>query len=374
MSVQIYLVGGAVRDALLGVPVHDKDYLVVGADAAYMLAAGFVQVGKDFPVFLHPQNHCEYALARLERKTGSAHGDFVTDSSASVTLEQDLARRDFTINAIAQDDKGGLHDPHGGVADIRQRVLRHIGSAFSEDPLRVLRLARFYASLGTEDAPFRVDEHTFQLAQQMVARGDLNHLSAERIWQECQRALASAAPWRFYQLLADLGAQKYVYIADDALLAQGLDWLQAAHQNLSAHQPHPAKIAFAALCVPLADNQIQQLCQKLRAPVAYMRAAQLASGAQRLWAMADEGKAAAILDLIQRHQGWQQHNGFALALADLALVHPQAADLLQRAHGAAQKISAQAVIASGARGKDIGSALAQQRLIAIQNVLKIENP
>ena len=189
-----YLVGGAVRDRLLGLPPGDRDFVVVGQTPEAMLARGFRPVGRDFPVFLHPRTQEEHALARTERKSGRGHRGFVVDSDPAVTLEQDLERRDFTINAIAEAEDGTLVDPFGGARDLAARVLRHVGPAFAEDPLRVLRAARFlarFAPLG-----FRVAPDTMQLMRAMVDAGELADLTAERVWQELERALASPASRR----------------------------------------------------------------------------------------------------------------------------------------------------------------------------------
>ena len=189
-----YLVGGAVRDALLGLPVKDRDWVVVGATPEAMAEAGYRPVGRDFPVFLHPETHEEHALARTERKSGPGYRGFVFDTDPSVTLEEDLSRRDLTINAIARRGNGELVDPYGGVRDVERRVLRHVSDAFVEDPVRVLRVARFAARL----APFgfRVAEETRALMRRMVADGEVAHLVAERVWQELEGALGAAARGR----------------------------------------------------------------------------------------------------------------------------------------------------------------------------------
>lgn len=214
-TLQTWLVGGAVRDALLGLPAGDRDHVVVGADPQKMLTAGYTQVGRDFPVFLHPVTHEEYALARTERKSARGHTGFVVHAAPDVTLEQDLQRRDFTINAIAQASDGSLVDPFGGVHDIHDRLLRHVGPAFVEDPLRVLRAARFMARL----APlgFRIAEPTMVLMRQMVKAGELADLTAERVWQELRRALGSVQPSAFLQTLRECGALAVVLPEIDAL-------------------------------------------------------------------------------------------------------------------------------------------------------------
>ncbi|HEX5698070.1 MAG TPA: multifunctional CCA tRNA nucleotidyl transferase/2'3'-cyclic phosphodiesterase/2'nucleotidase/phosphatase, partial [Rhodoferax sp.] len=209
---QTYLVGGAVRDALLGWPVTDRDWVVVGATPEHMLAQGFLPVGKDFPVFLHPQTHDEYALARTERKTAPGYHGFAVHAHPDVTLEEDLARRDITVNAMAvaachvqqngQWDTHHLIDPHGGLQDLSARVFRHVSPAFREDPVRILRVARLAARF----ADFTVAPETLQLMREMVATGEVDHLVAERVWQELARGLMEAKPSRMFAVLRDCGA------------------------------------------------------------------------------------------------------------------------------------------------------------------------
>lgn len=199
---EIYLVGGAVRDALLGLSGSDRDWVVVGATPAQMLAQGFVPVGRDFPVFLHPESREEHALARTERKTGMGYKGFVVHASPEVTLEQDLARRDLTINAMAQDVHGRLIDPYGGQTDLARKVLRHVTEAFREDPVRILRLARFAARFGD----FQVASETLALCREMVALGEVDALVPERVWQELERGLMTSHPMRMAQVLVECGA------------------------------------------------------------------------------------------------------------------------------------------------------------------------
>ncbi|MDO4643615.1 MAG: tRNA nucleotidyltransferase [Cardiobacteriaceae bacterium] len=216
---EIFLVGGAVRDALLGLPVKDRDWVVVGASAQELLAQGYHQVGRDFPVFLHPESKEEYALARQERKTGHGHQAFSFHFSPDVTLETDLLRRDLTLNAIAQSADGKIIDPYGGQADIAARLLRHVSPAFAEDPLRVLRLMRFYARF----APlgFEIAAETLALCREIVAAGELKHLSGERIWAECEKALATSAPQCFFTGLQQVGALNVLgFSVDDAQLTK----------------------------------------------------------------------------------------------------------------------------------------------------------
>ena len=199
---RIYTVGGAVRDELLGLPVQDRDYVVVGASPAQMIERGFRQVGRDFPVFLHPKSHEEYALARTERKSGRGYAGFSFDAAPGVTLEEDLARRDLTINAIARAGDGSLTDPFNGVADVQARVLRHVGPAFVEDPVRLLRVARFAARF----TDFSLAPETLALMREMVGNGEIDHLVAERVWQEIARGLMENKPSRMFVVLRECGA------------------------------------------------------------------------------------------------------------------------------------------------------------------------
>ena len=210
-----YLVGGAVRDRLLGLPVKDNDWVVTGTTPEAMLEAGFTPVGKDFPVFIHPQSGDEYALARTERKSGKGYHGFQFHADEEVTLEQDLQRRDLTINALAEDEDGNVIDTVGGQADLEQRILRHVSPAFAEDPVRILRIARFlarYASMG-----FRIADETMQLMKDMVAAGEVDELVAERIWQETHGALCEAHPEKFIEALRECGALRIIYPEIDRL-------------------------------------------------------------------------------------------------------------------------------------------------------------
>ena len=204
---QIYQVGGAVRDSLLGLPVKDRDYVVVGATPEQMAAAGFRAVGKDFPVFLHPETQQEHALARTERKTAKGYKGFDVYAAPEVTLEEDLARRDFTINAIAQAPDGRLIDPYHGQRDIQQKVLRHVTMAFSEDPVRILRAGRFLARF----TDFSLADETLALMQSMVADGEVDALVPERVWQEIARGLMEAKPSRMFEMLRACGALKVIF-------------------------------------------------------------------------------------------------------------------------------------------------------------------
>jgi tRNA nucleotidyltransferase (CCA-adding enzyme) len=214
-AMQVYLVGGAVRDRLLGREVSERDWVVVGATPGELERAGFIPVGRDFPVFLHPKTKEEHALARLERKVAPGYRGFTTEFSPDVKLEDDLRRRDLTINAMAQDSAGNIVDPYGGQRDLEARLLRHVSEAFAEDPVRILRVARFaarYAPLG-----FQIADETLALMRQMVADGEANALVAERVWTETEKALGEPCPDVFISVLRDCGALKVVYPEIDAL-------------------------------------------------------------------------------------------------------------------------------------------------------------
>ena len=243
-----YLVGGAVRDALLGLPVHERDWVVVGANPATMQAAGFRPVGKDFPVFLHPDTHEEYALARTERKSGHGYGGFTFHADETVTLADDLIRRDLTINAMAQDKDGKLIDPYGGQQDLRDRLLRHVSPAFVEDPLRVLRIARFAARF--HGLGFRIAPETLTLMRQLVDSGELDHLVAERVWKETARALMEDAPHLYLRVLNDCGALRVLFPEVAAL-----DGVPQPQQ----HHPEVDTLAHLYLCLEQAAMHQQPL-------------------------------------------------------------------------------------------------------------------
>ncbi|MBX9868265.1 MAG: multifunctional CCA addition/repair protein, partial [Burkholderiaceae bacterium] len=212
-----YVVGGAVRDRLLGLPVQDKDYVVVGATPEIMLKQGYTPVGKDFPVFLHPKTHEEYALARTERKTAPGYKGFVFHADAAVTLEQDLIRRDLTINAMAEDENGVLIDPFHGQRDLQDRIFRHVSPAFAEDPVRILRIARFAARFSQPPFAFSLAPETLSLMQSMVQAGEVDALVAERVWQEIARGLMEAKPSRMFEVLRACGALQRLLPELDAL-------------------------------------------------------------------------------------------------------------------------------------------------------------
>jgi tRNA nucleotidyltransferase (CCA-adding enzyme) len=258
---EIYLVGGAVRDQLLGRTAAERDWVVVGSTPEELTALRYRQVGRDFPVFLHPETHEEYALARTERKSGPGHTGFVCHAGPEVTLEQDLLRRDLTINAMARDGAGRLVDPFGGAADLGARLLRHVSAAFVEDPLRLFRVARFAAQLpGFEVAP-----ETLALLARMAAEDQLAELSAERVWAELDKALACPAPTRFFDVLAAADAWD-PWFAEFRGRPPVLPLRSGALGDTARR--------FAALCGALAPAEVTALCVRLRAPRRHQRLAE----------------------------------------------------------------------------------------------------
>ncbi len=252
---KIYLVGGAVRDKYLGLPVTDRDWVVEGATQEELLAQGFQQVGKDFPVFLHPQSKEEYALARTERKSGHGYTGFTTYFSPDVTLEQDLLRRDLTINAMAESADGTLVDPYHGMNDLNQRILRHVSDAFGEDPLRVLRVARFaarFAHLG-----FQVAEETMALMSRMAASGELENLTPERVWRETEKALGSQSPQVYFQVLRDCGALAILFPEIDRLF--GVPAPEKWHPEIDTGVHTLMTLAIAARLSPEIDVRFAAL-------------------------------------------------------------------------------------------------------------------
>jgi len=297
--VKAYVVGGAVRDELLGLPVHDRDYVVVGATPEEMTAAGFRPVGKDFPVFLHPKTHEEYALARTERKSGRGYKGFTVYAAPDVTLEQDLARRDLTINAIAKADDGTLIDPFNGKKDLQEKVLRHVSEAFQEDPVRILRVARFAARFG-----FRIADETMALMKSMVASGEADHLVPERVWQEFAKGLMEPQPALMFEALERCGLRP-------KLLAE----LAALPKNFSG----PLPVRFAVLCWPLAEAGILALCERLRVPNEERELAVLACRTQKFL---NAAKADELLNLLKRADAFRRPERFALLLQAAKLVQP----------------------------------------------------
>lgn len=282
---QTYLVGGAVRDELLGLPAGERDWVVVGATPETMIERGFKPVGRHFPVFLHPETKEEYALARTERKVGFGYHGFEFHTGSGVTLEEDLFRRDLTINAIARDSDGNLIDPYGGQADLESRILRHVSPAFVEDPVRVLRVARFAARF--YPAGFRVAPETIALMSDMVACGETGNLVAERVWKECETALSEPAPSRFFVTLEDAGvltaaAVERMPAVADLLRSQGtVDAMAKVVDSCAAASQagDRARLALIVLAIELASQGIMPgpICESLRMPSAYSKLAKAAA-------------------------------------------------------------------------------------------------
>ena len=400
---KIYSVGGSVRDELLGLPVADRDYVVVGATPEQMVELGYRPVGKDFPVFLHPGTHEEYALARTERKTGRGYHGFEFHTTPEVTLEQDLARRDVTINAIARDEAGKLVDPFGGVADLRARVLRHVGTAFVEDPVRILRVARFAARFGFAIAP-----ETLELMRRMVASGEADALVAERVWQELARGLMEKQPSRMLQVLRDCGALASVLPELDALF--GVPQPAEHHPEVdtgehmllvldyAAAQGYPLEVRFAALAHDLGKGTTPRAqwpqhigheersaelalrwCERLRVPHECRDLTLLAARHHGVIHRALELKPSTILKLLQACDAWRRPQRFAQLLDACACdfhgrtgyrerPYPQAARL-QAALAAALTVDAGAIARAHPEPHRIKDEVARARLDAIRGAV-----
>ncbi len=386
----IYLVGGAVRDSLLGLnesdrPQSDRDWVVVGATVQTMLDQGYVQVGKDFPVFLHPRSKEEYALARTERKTGPGYTGFAFNTNASVTLEEDLQRRDLTINAIAQDEEGNLVDPYNGRDDIKNRILRHVSDAFIEDPLRVLRVARFAARFS--HLGFRVADETMALMKTITASGELDHLVAERVWQEIEKSLNEKTPTVFFEILRECGALAVILPEVDILF--GVPQPEQHHPEIDTgiHVMLCLKqatllsddpvVRFATLMhdvgkgVTPKDNWphhyqhdklgvpvIKKLCQRLRVPKKFASIAQLVSEHHTQCHRAEELRASTTLKLLESLDAFrrpQQMAQFLLACEADSKGRPgyeniiyKQADLLRKALDAALTVDVKSLLDSRA--------------------------
>ncbi|MEO7063693.1 MAG: multifunctional CCA addition/repair protein [Dokdonella sp.] len=403
---QTYLVGGAVRDKLLGLAVVDRDFVVVGATPDGMLAQGFKPVGKDFPVFLHPQSAEEYALARTERKTGRGYHAFAFHADPSVTLEQDLERRDLTINAMAAGEDGQIVDPFGGQRDLDARVLRHVSPAFAEDPVRVLRIARFaarYASLG-----FRIADETIALMRHMAHSGEVDHLVPERVWAETRKALTEPTPSAFLRALRDGAALRVVFPEIDALygvpqraeyhpeidtgihvelvldmaarLAPGDDlvgWCALTHDLGKALTPKdelPRHICHEHNGVA----PLRALCARLRVPTEHAALAELVCRYHLDAHRALELRPLTVLELLERLDSFRRPERlqrFLLAceadkrgrLGRADSAYPQA-EFLRAAHAAAAAIGAESFVAQGLAGPKIGEAMRVARTRAIATI------
>lgn len=303
---QVYLVGGAIRDELLGLPVPERDWVVVGATPEELQRAGYRAVGREFPVFLHPETGEEYALARLERKTGPGYRGFETRFSPEVTLEQDLQRRDLTINAMARALDGTLVNPYGGRRDLGQRLLRHVSPAFIEDPVRVLRVARFAARLAA--LGFTVAPETGELMRRMVQQGEISALVPERVWREMQRALGETSPEVFFDVLQDCGAL--------AVLLPELHWgtqSRSALQRAARISAEPS-VRLAVLLADVAPEKIGALCDRLRVPNDYRELALLTARLHQRIANAAALDAAGLLELLEAADAFRRPDRFGLLM------------------------------------------------------------
>ena len=287
---EVYLVGGAVRDELLGLRVTEKDWVVVGSTEQQLLDAGYQPVGKDFPVFLHPKTHEEYALARTESKSGRGHKGFLVNANENITLEQDLQRRDLTINAIARDEAGNLIDLVGGRADLEAKVLRHVSPAFSDDPLRVLRVARFlsrFSHLG-----FTVSTPTLKIMREMISAGQLEELTPERVFIEIEKALNTTSPWKFFELLQEIGG----------LSAIGFHHVTIDLSRFSriCELNETPVIRYACLLSGADSESVRQVSQHLKSPKKYQEAAMLTANHYPTWASVHTLDASQIVEFLSQ--------------------------------------------------------------------------
>jgi tRNA nucleotidyltransferase (CCA-adding enzyme) len=399
---QVYLVGGAVRDEQLGLPVKERDWCVVGATPEDMKQAGYRQVGKDFPVFLHPQTGEEYALARTERKTAAGYHGFEVNTDPGVTIEDDLGRRDLTINAIAQDANGNLVDPYGGIADIRHRILRHVSDAFVEDPVRVLRVARFaarFSSLG-----FAIAAETMALMRSITASGEIDALVTDRVWKETELALGGASSRVYFETLRDCGALAILFPEVDALFGvpQPVQWHPEIDTGLhvmmvldQAEKLSPdLEVRFAALVHDLGKGTtrkyslprhpghehrgvklIRRLAGRLPVPNACRDLGILVSEYHTHCHRAFELRAATILKLLEAADAFRRPRRFeqfllaceadARGRTGLEDRDYTQADLLRGALAAAAAVDS-AAIARQYEGKAIGEAIRRERLAAVE--------
>jgi tRNA nucleotidyltransferase (CCA-adding enzyme) len=403
--VEIYLVGGAVRDTLLGVEPRDHDWVVVGATPQQMLDLGYQAVGKDFPVFLHPKTKEEYALARTERKTGPGYHGFEFHASPEVTLEEDLIRRDLTINAIAQDAEGNIIDPFGGREDLENGRLRHVSSAFIEDPVRILRIARYAARFARWG--FHVAHGTQALMKKMVESGEVDALVAERVWQELERALGEEAPQRFFEVLRNCGALARIFPELEALFGvpqpkhhhpeedSGIHTMMVLEQatklspdtrvrfaalvhdlgkGTTPAAEWPKHIAHEARGVPL----VQALCERLRVPREYRELAVLVTREHLNYHRAAELRPTTMLKLLERIDAFRRPERleqFLLACEADARgrtgfenLHFEQPALFRDAYHAAMQISAREAVERGFSGKAVGEELHRMRVAAISQV------
>ena len=366
---KIYCVGGAVRDELLGLPVKDRDYVVVGATPEEMVQQGFKPVGRDFPVFLHPRSHEEYALARTERKTARGYHGFEFRAAPDVTLEQDLARRDLTINAIARDAEGRLIDPHRGADDLKAGVLRHVGPAFAEDPVRVLRVARFAARYG-----FRIAPETMALMREMTRNGEVDALVPERVWQEVARGLMEARPSGMFEALRECRALARVMPEVDTLW-DGPETAAAAMRALDSAAQSGATLParFATLARHLVPLAAEALANRLKAPADCRDLALLAARHANTILDAVELDAGSVLELFNTVDAWRRPERFAELITASLAGEPDAGparERLERALKAAAAVNAGEIAKAAKDPAAIRGGVDAARLEAIRLALE----
>jgi tRNA nucleotidyltransferase (CCA-adding enzyme) len=347
--VKTYVVGGAVRDELLGLPVKDRDHVVVGSTPEEMERLGYKPVGKDFPVFLHPETHEEYALARTERKSGRGYKGFTVHASPDVTLEEDLRRRDLTINAIAKADDGTLIDPFGGRKDLERRVLRHVSEAFVEDPVRILRTARFAARFGFSIAP-----ETMALMKRMVESGEADYLVPERVWQELSKGLMEDEPERMFEVLEATGLQQKL--------------LPELRERIGIAGELPVR--FARLAWPLKESEVQALCERLKVPGEVRELALLACRNRVALRAARLATPQALLEILKRSDAFRRPERFEelleVARRDVPIVDTAR---VEKALEAASEVDAGAVAAQADNPRDIPRLIDAARTQAIERAL-----
>jgi tRNA nucleotidyltransferase (CCA-adding enzyme) len=345
--VKAYVVGGAVRDELLGLPLKDKDYVVVGATPEEMVRRGFKPVGKDFPVFLHPETKEEYALARTERKSGRGYKGFTVHAAPDVTLEDDLRRRDLTINAMAKDPDGGM------LIDLERKILRHVSEAFAEDPVRILRVARFAARFG-----FRVADETMALMKKMVRSGEADYLVPERVWQEFARGLAEPHPEKMFDVLEACG------LADKLLhgVKPVPEILAAASRSTDS-----VPVRFAVIAWPHQEAEVEAVCARLKAPNEVRELALLACRNRVALRAAPEATAAALLELFKRTDALRRPERFRELLEVARLANPNIdTQRVRKAFLAAAAVDAGAIAAQAASSAEIARLVDEARVRAIE--------
>ena len=351
-----YLVGGAVRDQLLDYPVKERDWVVVGATPEQMLEQGYRQVGRDFPVYLHPETREEYALARTERKSGGGHTGFVCDAEPTVTLEEDLSRRDLTVNAIARADNGKLIDPYGGQTDLEQRVLRHVSPAFVEDPLRVLRVARFLARY--QHLGFSIDPTTLALMRNIAESGELQLLPTERVWSELARALNERSPAAFFTSLRECTAL-------DIIMPE-LEELDSSMLRLRAASTAGAEdvLLFAILLAELAPGRVEALCKRLHAPRRFRELALLTNRCGGAYQQLQSLSAEQLLQVLEQTDALRRPERFEQFLASCALAWPGTrakGDFLRRALEVCSEVDSRELASASISGLELGKRIREER-------------